>query len=178
MALSSFYDAWPVSGSRFPVLCHGLAGPQPWQQAGTDIKPAQWPAPGSRLLSSRCLSTSGYLHLRRQRQRRHRHGSHRGSICCQVWPENLRRPACWPRRRRGQQLGLIRFGAWPVSCLIPGWLNCVCMSWPDPVWSSLVLSDPVRYLACRIADWQGAASASGLRLHRGCDCVSGLKAGL
>ena len=38
---------------------------------------------------------------------------------------------------------------------------------PDPVRSGFVWPDPV-CLACPIADWCVAASASGLRLHRCC----------
>ena len=57
---------------------------------------------------------------------------------------------------------LIRVG----SCLVPGRLNCVCMSWsgltwPDPVWSGLVQSDPVWCLAL-----------SNCELAVGCDCVN------
>ena len=143
-----------------PCPLSGLAGPQPWQQAGTDIKPAACGlclAPA--FLSSRRFPTSGYLH---QRQRQRRRGSHRGSICCQVWRKNLRRPD---------------------AGLVGDVLNYMACS--DPAWSGLVQSDPVcglsdawpvqlrRYemaggcrrrvrpegLAYRIAAWQGAASA-------------------
>ena len=69
---------------------------------------------------------------------------HRGSICCRAWRKNLRRPGnCWSRRK------------WSVNGLHGLHRGLI--------WSSLVQSDPAWCLACGpIANWQGAATASGV----------------
>ena len=101
------------------------------------------------LAHSNCLPTSGYLY---QRQRRRQHDSHCGVMCCQVWRKNLRRPACWSRRRHVQWPGLILFGlVWPdPACGLSNY--GLSDAWPDLVrsgltWSNLVWYDPVRGLS-------------------------------
>ena len=116
------------------------------QQAGTIKACGMWPVTDSYLrIQTACLSsrrldymsglgptaTSGHV-KQRQRQRRRLHDSHCGVMCCQVWQKNLRRPACWSRRRRVQRPGLILILAgvswWPVChglfrCTRPVWLR-------------------------------------------------------
>ncbi len=77
-------------------------------------------------------ATSGHV-KQRQRQRRRLHDSHCGVMCCQVWQKNLQRPAS---------------------------SNAKPMAWPGLILSGFVWPDPVWCLACRIADWCVAASAS------------------
>ena len=110
MALSSFYDAWPVSGSRFPVLC----------PAWPDHNPANKRAQSSSLRHVACAWLAppvlkvplmgGYLHLRRRRQRR----------CCRA------RTASRINLRSGFAEKFAETGLLASS-------KAVSMSWPDLV---------------------------------------------
>ena len=73
-----------------------------------------------------CLTTSWYLHSRRQRR-----ASYHGLICGQVSRKNLRRPKRRSRQTRGQRPGLIWSG----------------LAWYGPACSGPVWSDPVRGLS-------------------------------
>ena len=116
-----------------------------------------WPVPGSYYLSSKYLPTSGVPVSTPTTAR-----SHRGLICGQVSQKNLRRPACWSSRRRGQRPGLVWLGL-----IRP---DLIRFGLADPVRG---LSDawPVRYLTCQSMACQ-IPSLSNCELAGGCVCVN------
>ena len=137
-----------------------------------------WPVPGSYSLSSRCLPTSGHV-----KQRQRRHGSHRGSICCQVWPENLRRPDAG---LVGDGTGGLCLACQVTACLIPGLSNCGLAGVAS---ASTSMRRRLRQrrrgpVATRAPAASGAASIRyrwcrryGLRASRLCGCVAVVRAG-
>ena len=164
----------PTSGHDHQACAKPVTGSHFWSTNLLSVEPS-----GSTICRARGpTATCGYLY-RRQRQRRHRHGSHRGSICRQVIAEKFAEagllvsskmePMAWPDPVWSS---LILYAACQVmACLMPG-LAWSGLTWPDPVWSSLVQSDPAWCLACPIANWQGAATASGYGIASRCDGVN------